>query len=201
MLTAVACRTPRAPAAPAPQPPAPDVVAPAPDVAAAPDAAPAPDAPVDAAVADAPLDPLVLRIRALAGGTEALAAAVDPARGLVVARYLEAPPSGQGGERHTAQRLCGATLTRSAAAVRRDLAAAVAQAEGGDGFVCQDRVCVAPGMEYQPEWRVHFEDVQGTLRLTGVAQVSVAAIADAWVARANAYVDRAFADARRTPCR
>lgn len=198
LVAAAACTTPRAQVSPPPPPP-PVVAA---DVPAPPDAAPLPDVAPDASAApDASPDPRELRLRALANGSAPLADAIDPARGVTVVRHIEAPPSGQGRARITDQRLCGAALARALPAIRRDLAAAVEQADAGEGFFCDPAgTCVTPGMEYQPEWRVTFVDAQGTLRLEAIAQVSVAALDEAWVDRANAHVARALAASRARPC-
>jgi hypothetical protein len=202
-LLAAGCRRPPPVSAPAPSPlaegPAPAPVPPAPaDASLAPDAVPGP-AP-DAVSAPAP-HPLAVRIRALAAGSEDLAAAIDPARGLTVVRFLEAPASGRGGETIDHRRVCPAGLPRETATLRDHLASALAQAEGPSGMQCTDDSCVAPGMEYQPEWRVIFENLQGVRRLVGLAQVSAAALSDSWRSRADAHVARALADARRVACR
>jgi len=203
VAAALACGSQRAPVAPASAPPAPVVVADVPppsDVAApAPDVAP--DAAPDAAAPDAAApDPRALRLRALADGSVPLAQAIDPARGVTIIRHVEAPPSGRGRARISDQRLCGAALTRALPAIRRDLAAAVEQA-GEDAIACgADGTCIVPGMEYQSAWQIYFVDVQGTLRLDAVAELSIAAMNGEWVDAVNGHVTRALAAARQRPC-
>lgn len=201
-----ACRASRTPVAPVQPSEAISVVSSSLDATVfdtTPDTVRAPDGvPVDGPPTEGSTELLVARIHALAEGIEPLARAVDESRGLVIVRYLEAPPSGRGGTRRSAQRLCGTTLVRSAERVRQDLTAALEQAAHNDGFVCSSsHVCVVRGMEHQPDWRVFFEEQGGVLVWTGLAQVSVAAMHPSWVAEVEAYIANAFADARRRPCR
>jgi hypothetical protein len=201
LAAALACSAQRASVAPVAVAPAPIVVSdvpPAPDVAApdvstAPDVAPAPEPPE-------PPNPHIARLRALAAGTVALTDAIDPARGVTVVRHIEAPPSGRGRAQISDRRLCGVALTRALPSLRRDLAAAVEQMHEDDRPCNEDGVCVMPGMEYQPEWRIYFVDVQGSLKLEAIAQVSVAALSDEWVEAAGAHVSRALAASRARPC-
>lgn len=193
-----ACSAPRQTAAPSP------VVEPAPPIVVAyPDAAPVADASIaDAAPSDAPapVDPHIARLRVIATDRAALAAAIDPARGVTVIHYVEAPPSGRGREEHTSQHLCGVGLARALPTVQRALAEAVAQAEGIDAIDCANHECVVPGMEYQPAWHLYFVDMNGSLQLEALAQVSEAALGEAWLTRARTYVTRGLAAARARPC-
>lgn len=203
-----ACSSTRAPQS-ASQP----VVAPAPIVAAdvtVDDATPIPpthiltnDTSADAgAPADAapPPDPRLVRLRALANGTIPMTEATDPAHGLAVVHYLEAPPSGQGRETISTQHHCGAALRRELPALRRVLAAIVEQSDGNETFACDATECVVPGMEYQPAWHVHFLDVQGTPRIEAVMQLSEATMGEAWLTRMNAYAAQSLSAARAHPC-
>lgn len=188
--------------------------APAADASAS---APAPDASVvepsrDASAADAfaadaseddanePPDPRLARLRAFADGSTPIAEATDPAHGLTVVRYLEAPPSGQGRETFTSQHHCGAALARELPALRRTLAAIVEQARDTESFDCRGGECVVRGMEYQPAWHVLFLDVQGQPRIEAVMQVSEALMSEAWLSRATAFTERSLAAARARPC-
>lgn len=185
------------------------VVVAAPDVtavtdAAAPDAANATDdAPAaDDAASDAPpaRDPRLAWLRTLSNGGAPMTGATDPARGLTVVHYIEAPPSGQGGESISTQHHCGAALTRQLPALRQVLAAIVEQADANEAFDCNASECIVPGMEYQPAWHVLFVDVQGAPRIEAVMQLSEAAMNEAWLARVNAYVTRSLTAARAHPC-
>lgn len=185
------------------------VVIAAPDVtavtdASAPDAANAPDdaPPADATPSDAPpaRDPRLAWLRTLANGGAPMTGATDPARGLTVVHYIEAPPSGQGGESISTQHHCGAALTRQLPALRQVLSAVVEQADANEAFDCNASECIVPGMEYQPAWHVLFVDVQGAPRIEAVMQLSEAALSDAWLARVNAYVTRSLSAARARPC-
>lgn len=182
----------------------PVVAAPAVTDASAPDAANAPDdAPAaDSAPSDTPpaRDPRLAWLRALANGAAPMTGATDPARGLTVVHYIEAPPSGQGGESISTQHHCGAALTRQLPALRTVLAAVVEQADANEAFDCNASECIVPGMEYQPAWHVLFTDVQGAPRVEAVMQLSEAALNDAWLARVNAYVTRSLSAARAHPC-
>jgi hypothetical protein len=180
------------------------------DVAVIADASPIPpthiltnDTSADAgAPADAtpPPDPRLARLRAFANGTIPMAEATDPAHGLAVVHYLEAPPSGEGSETISTQHHCGAALRRELPALRRVLAAIVEQSDGNDTFACDATECIVPGMEYQPAWHVLFLDVQGTPRIEAVMQLSEAAMGESWRTRMNEYVARSLTAARAHPC-
>jgi hypothetical protein len=151
-------------------------------------------------VREEPVDPRIVRLRALASNTTPLAEAVDAAHGVLVVRYLEAPPSGQGGERISNQHLCGTALTRQLAALQRDLAAVVAQANTNDSLQCDNQGCNVAGMEYQPAWHIQFVTVGTSLQLESIVQVSHGAMSEAWNTRADAYISRSLATARTHPC-
>ena len=63
---------------------------------------------------------MALRIVAIAEGSEDLEAAIDPARGLIVARFLEPPASGRGGETIEHRRVCPAAMGGEIAGLRAD---------------------------------------------------------------------------------
>jgi hypothetical protein len=195
VVALLACSGPRAPATVAPT-----SVAPPPIVVSFPDDAPVVDAAAPTVDAPAPVNPHVARLRALAADPAALAAAIGPTRGLALVHYVEAPPSGRGRPDISSRHLCGAALTRALPSVQRTLGAVIEQLDNNSDTSCENHVCTVPGMEYQPAWHIHFVDVNGTLELEALAQVSEAAMSDDWLNRANAYVTRALSAARARPC-
>lgn len=130
-------------------------------------------------------------------------AAIAAPRGLSLVNVLEAPPSGRGRERRTAEQLCGAALDRRAESVRQTLVALVRRADEGMSVECHDNVCLVPGQEYEPTRRVYFtvEAGGGPSMIEAIVITSEAAIEERWVAAAHAYVDRSLAAHRRTRCR
>ncbi len=171
---------------------------------AAQDASPVIDAAVEASVvADETHSPLELRLRAIAGDTAALRAAIVAPRGLSLVEVLEAPPNGRGRERRSAEQLCGAALDRRAESVRQTLVALVRRADEGMSVECHDNVCLVPGQEYEPTRRVYFTVAPegGAPMIEAIVITSEAAIEERWVAAARAYVDRSLAAHRRTRCR
>lgn len=167
---------------------------------AASDAASADAATDDAPTARAQPDPHLVRLRALAADDATLRAGIDPARGVTMIRYLEAPPSGEGREEHTSRRLCGATLARALPSVRRALNAAIEQSTANESFDCEGDVCTVAGMEYQPVHRLYFVTTGDTITLEAIAQVSEAAMASEWLLRATDFVTRNLTAARAHPC-
>ena len=168
------------------------------------DASPAIDAAVEASVvADETPSPLELRLRAIAGDTAALRAAIVAPRGLSLVEVLEAPPNGRGRERRSAEQLCGAALDRRAESVRQTLVALVRRADEGMTVQCHDNVCLVPGQEYEPTRRVYFTVAPegGAPMIEAIVITSEAAIEERWVAAARAYVDRSLAAHRRARCR
>jgi hypothetical protein len=168
------------------------------------DASPAIDAAVEArVVADETPSPLELRLRAIAGDTTALRAAIVAPRGLSLVEVLEAPPNGRGRERRSAEQLCGAALDRRAESVRQTLVALVRRADEGMTVQCHDNVCLVPGQEYEPTRRVYFTVAPegGAPMIEAIVITSEAAIEERWVAAARAYVDRSLAAHRRARCR
>lgn len=160
---------------------------------------------VDAAtVADAPREvtPQEAMLRAVVDGTTPITDLIDPARGVSRIAFVEAPPSGQGRENISARRLCGAAVGRAAGSLRDDLRAALAQAHDLEEIHCDARMCVVPGMEYAPVWRVYFAPGAdgGAPRIEAISQVSEATMGEAWMRRVEAHVDRALAAQHGAPC-
>ncbi len=77
--------------------------------------------------------------------------------------------------------------------------ATVAQA-GDEPVACGDEACVVDGMGNQPVWRIYVVEVEGTLRLHGIAQLSLGAVGVDWAEAARAHVDRVLADSSQHPC-
>jgi hypothetical protein len=179
------------PVRPPPAAVAPTVVAEDVPAAASPDDVPVA---VDAPSADAAL------LRSLADGSVDLAAHVDPAHGVVLVTYVEAPPSGEGRERHETRRLCGAAVGRDAA-LRARLRGAAERAGAEGGFLCDGDECLVPGMEYQPSYRLRLgRRADGARVLLGAIEMSEAAMGEQWLAPARAYVERAMTAARARAC-
>ncbi len=149
-----------------------------------------------------PVDPLVAVIRALGAPNASLIDAIDPARGLSVINYIEAPPSGRGRQRISNDRHCGPALRRALPAVQRDIADFVQRMSDPADVECADGACTVHGMEYQPELTLRFATAGdgGTPKLESIEQLSVAALPDAWVTRARAHVTSSLASGRARPC-
>lgn len=180
------------PVRPPPAAVAPTVVAEDVPPAASPD-----DVPV---AVDAPPSADAALLRGLADGSVDLAAHVDPAHGVVVVTYVEAPPSGEGRERHETRRLCGAAVGRDAA-LRARLRGAAERAGAEGGFLCDGDECLVPGMEYQPSYRLRLgRRADGARVLLGAIEMSEAAMGEQWLAPARAYVERAMTAARARAC-
>jgi hypothetical protein len=171
--------------------------------------APVEPAPVDEQIAEpAPETPppvpegiaLVLRILET---EDALATAIDPARGLLLVRYEEAGP-GEGRRRRetkTQQHLCGAAMTRKRAEIIALLRTATEQAAPDEEWTCSETECIAPGMEWTPTIHIALaRDPAGALVIEGLFSVSEAALPEEWTDAANAYVARALTAARAAPC-
>lgn len=201
-----ACRSSRPPAPPPPSSPTTPPVQVQVDVSATPPPEVTPPASDASASVEAGTDASVMTpeerlVRAFARGEIAVTDAVDPVRGVTVVHYLEAPPSGEGREDISSRRHCGTGLTQSADALRRELTAAVEQAEAMGGFQCSARDCLVTGMEYAPMWNVTFvQGDGGSLRIEAVVRASRSLMNQAWVARSEAYVNRSLAASRARPC-
>ena len=119
----------------------------------------------------------------------------------MVVRYLEAPPSGQGRETRTNERVCPAQLARRAGELRALLVRALARAADAHEIVCDGNECRIPGMEYE-ESRVFTFDVGdgGAMTLSAMRFVSEAAMPQRWLDAANAYHRSNFERLQRTPC-
>lgn len=156
-----------------------------------------PAPPVDA---DRP-HPDALLLRGLADGSVDLGAHVDPARGVVLVTYRGAGPDGRTPERRSIRHLCGAAAGRDPT-LRASLREAVARgAEGGHGLVCAGDECAAPGMEYQPTYRLRLgRATDGTRVLLAAIEASEAALGEERVARVRAFADRGLAAASARPC-
>lgn len=198
----LACNSTRTPAAaPQPPPPPPPVDVPAaPPVVAPGDSGVATSADV---VTDAPPERSAQErfVRALADGSTAIADAVDPALGLTVVHYVEAPPQGHTHEDITNRHHCASALTQALAALQRDLHAAVVQADQLQGMDCTAAECVVGGMEYAPSWHILFAATDGGApRIEALTLVSEAGMNGAWTTRATAYVTRSLTTAHAHPC-
>jgi hypothetical protein len=167
-----------------------------------------PAGPTDAPSADVATEraaphPLIAMIRSLAAPTSALEGAVSPSRGVSRIQYVEAPPSGNGRPRISAERYCAAAIGRASATLRADLAEFVQRIDSGTEAVCgDDGACVVPGMEYQPSLTVRFAagGDGATQTLESFERVSLAALSADWTARARAHVERALSNDRARRC-
>lgn len=151
---------------------------------------------------DAGQSPLEQRVRAMAGDPALIRASVRAPRGLSLIRYIEAPPSGRGGERHSAEHLCGANMQRRERELRAIFATAVRRADEGQGFDCDGTVCVVPGMEYEESRRFHFAaSAPGEApQLESIELVTTALMGEEWLTRMETYVRAARTQHAAHPC-
>ena len=137
-------------------------------------------------------------LRAVAAGTVPIGSVIDPARGIVVTRYLEAGP--RGGHRTIVQhRLCGAAVEHDTS-LHRMLTTAMAQADNSE-IDCGDDDCAVPGMEWTASFHARFaRGATGNRVLVRFSEQSEADLPDAWVTRANTFAAQAEANALSHPC-
>lgn len=177
-------------------PSAPDADATDASASASDDAASAP-----AADAQAGPSPMERRLREMAASDEAFSAGISSTRGLVVVRYLEAPPSGRGRETRTNERVCPAQLTRRVAELRGLLVRALARAPDPQDMQCEGNECRISGMEYEESRVFTFETGDGgAMTLSAMRFVSEAAMPQRWIEAADAYHRSNYERLQRTPC-
>lgn len=192
-----------------PAPRAPEVeVTPIPPDASAPAAAPSSgDAvatetecnPCDDDVAEGNAEGIAL-VRRIVDDPTALAGAIDPQRGLVVARYEEATP-GRAAV-HVNHRICGAPSRARVAEARTILRDALERSTPEEEWDCDAAQCSIPPMEYVPAVTIRFaHDAQGRLVIEAITSTSEALLGEDEIAAGNTYVQAALDRARATPCR
>lgn len=140
-------------------------------------------------------------VYAVLASPAALAQFVNPARGLVFVRYVEAPPTDDGREEIGATHLCGRQLGVTPRDLRSWLSAAARQAGPPDSYqmVCTNDDCVVPGMEYAPsiEFRFTPRSTGTPPNLTLVYVHSEAMLGEDWMTRSEDYLQKQLAAASK----